>query len=76
MSDIKRLVQAGFEEPEFNDYPGYISTEHTVWCGGCTEWRSESSRTKTIMAKMMRREGWICTKNHGWLCPECKKKPR
>jgi hypothetical protein len=56
-----------------NDYKGYISTEHTLWCGNCAHWVSESSDTKAVMAFYGRKRGWKKTKEMGWVCPSCAK---
>lgn len=50
---------------------GYISTEKTVWCGGCNEWRQDSANTNAQMARIANEIGWRKTKEFGWLCPDC-----
>lgn len=53
---------------------GYISREHTIWCGACSRWhRNTFEPNKAAMALAMRRLGWIHTKECGWVCPLCAK---
>ena len=62
------------EEHFLNDYIGFISTEHTVWCGGCRLWISKSSNTKADMKRIITKNGWYFSKKYGWLCEKCKNK--
>ncbi|NWL87572.1 hypothetical protein DMN77_08135 [Paenibacillus sp. 79R4] len=55
---------------------GYISSEFTVWCGKCSKWEQVSTISKTFAAKEFTKSGWRKTKEHGWVCPSCKKKPK
>lgn len=60
-----------------NDYKGYISREHTIWCGGCSHWHTDAHEpTRAAMARVMRKRGWKNTKANGWLCPSCKDKDK
>lgn len=54
-----------------NDYKGYISREHTIWCGGCPHWTTEAVDTRAELAKLSRKRGWKKTKQYGWLCHTC-----
>ena len=50
---------------------GRISVEIYVWCGSCSRWTRVESKTKVRAANEARGKGWIQTRAHGWLCPEC-----
>ena len=78
--DIKKLAEAGEIQVYSEDSPppdppervkGHITTEHTVWCGNCTEWLQISGSMAECVA-MFRAYGWIRTRKDGWLCPGCK----
>ena len=67
---------------------GRISTEHTVWCGagqaslssvGRPAWSvwylcvSHYQFSERPAAAWARQEGWVLTRQFGWLCPSCAK---
>lgn len=50
---------------------GYISRQHTVFCGVCGNWDREESELKSKCIKVWKKLGWKLTKDRGWLCPNC-----
>jgi len=60
------------------DGPGYISREHTVWCGNehCGKWDQLAEPKLKDMKAAIREAGWVFTRIDGWLCPNCAKKRR
>jgi hypothetical protein len=50
---------------------GYISRQHTIWCGTCVLWVQRDLATKTAMVRWAKKVGWRWSKHHGWLCPSC-----
>lgn len=53
-------------------FKGYISRQHTVWCGVCSCWEQVDENRKQDAIKRFRRNGWKQTRQHGWLCHHCK----
>jgi len=52
---------------------GYISTEHTVWCGDCVTWLQMSQPKMAGMIRAIKESGWKKIKG-SWTCPDCVKK--
>lgn len=59
-----------------SDRTGFISTEHTVWCGNCMKWEQVSTSRQQFAEKQFRQNGWRKTKKRGWVCKECYQKMR
>lgn len=57
--------------PVGNDYKGYVSKEHTIWCGTCALWVQMPIPTLSRMYKWAKRQGWKRSKAYGWQCPKC-----
>lgn len=55
------------------DFKGYISRQHTVWCGECGNWEQADEHLAKNAQIRFRRLGWRKTKEQGWLCPGCYK---
>lgn len=53
-------------------FKGYISRQHTVWCGGpdCGDWHQEDVHTIADFTRRIRKRGWAHTKKDGWRCPK------
>lgn len=54
-----------------SDFKGYISRQHTAWCGACGNWEQVDEQLRAAAEKRFRKMGWKCTKKDGWLCPAC-----
>jgi len=54
-------------------FRGYISRQHTVWCGECGNWEQVDAHLKADAEKLVRRLGWKYIEKSGWSCPECQK---
>lgn len=59
-----------------SDFKGYISRQHTAWCGECGNWELVDEHMKTKAVLIFRKLGWRYTKEHGWTCPKCSEKKR
>jgi len=53
-------------------FKGYISRQHTVWCGVCGCWWQVDEHLKRDAVKRCRRQGWKQTRENGWVCHHCK----
>ncbi len=51
---------------------GYISQQHTIWCG-CGRWEQLDEKREAAI-RCWRTGGWKLTKALGWVCPRCTKK--
>lgn len=59
---------------------GHVTVEHTVWCvstysdtkgaTGCLNWLQESGSARSVQREV-RRQGWVKTREYGWVCPSC-----
>lgn len=56
------------------DNKGYISREHTMWCGLCCHWDQVAEHYMRSAIKYFRDMGWKKTKENGWVCPKCQRK--
>lgn len=54
-------------------FRGYISTEHTVWCGRCDVWDQLAEHTLKGTIQEVQKAGWRRSRKYGWLCPDCVK---
>lgn len=55
-------------------YPiGFISQQHTIWCGICPEWDQLSGAKKDCLRAWLM-AGWERNKTAGYICPKCKEK--
>jgi hypothetical protein len=53
---------------------GYISVQHTVWCGTCERWLQLDEGTKKEMILAIKMRGWKRVSNGAvWQCPWCVK---
>jgi hypothetical protein len=52
-----------------------ITTEYTVWCGGCNHWEQFPHPNKRTAEKRWRKEGWRI-RGKDTLCPECLNKTK
>ena len=52
---------------------GKISTEHTVWCSRCEEWRQLCEYSITGMKQAIIHDGWKLIRGL-WMCPDCSAK--
>jgi len=53
------------------EFRGYISREHTVWCGVCGNWEQTADGIKKEAERYFRKNGWRYTEENGWTCPKC-----
>ena len=54
-----------------NTYKGYVSTEHTIWCGTCSRMEQVSEPTLRLTHEWAKSVGWKRSKAYGWQCPKC-----
>jgi hypothetical protein len=54
-------------------FRGYISIEHTVWCGVCGNWDQRSGKKRRLIKQWLA-AGWKRERARGWVCPKCQKK--
>jgi len=52
-------------------FRGYISRQHTAWCGVCGNWTQVDEHLKSDAEKRFRKDGWKYTEKSGWTCPRC-----
>ena len=51
-------------------FTGYISRQHTVWCGVCGNWVQVDEQLKKDAIQRFRKLGWSYQgKERGWVCP-------
>jgi len=49
-----------------------ITTQFTVWCGGCAEGDQVTAKNRRKAGFVWREVGWRFTKDRGWLCQKCR----
>jgi len=47
---------------------GYISREHTFWCGTCGNWEQFAERHVQVAIVRATARGWMYHPTAGWLC--------
>lgn len=52
-------------------FRGYVSREHTVWCGICGNWAQLAEPKLPAFRKAVIRMGWKSLRKRGWVCPKC-----
>lgn len=52
---------------------GTITSEFTIWCGGCSAWDQQSEPRRIDAIAGWRAAGWRRRRADGWLCPACNK---
>jgi len=48
---------------------GRVTREATYWCGLCVHWDQQPFQWR--LDRVMRKNGWRMTRDHGWVCPKC-----
>ncbi|MGI8827998.1 MAG: hypothetical protein ACR2JC_20685 [Chloroflexota bacterium] len=52
---------------------GHIYAEYWMLCGLCGRETALDARKRRVAIEEARERGWVRTREHGWVCSECKR---